>query len=283
MFTSLFYKLSLFALLIATSFTLWPSIAQADVFIPMDTNYQSTSGTTKLHLNKGEGTNSNKWFVSYQTNVNGKTWSGSIKSAQALRQDSDLNISGTFKDFAGRSNMPPSDGTVERSCTGDFTAIRTAANDRYQLKATWNVTAGKNCDTIGKTYNLDLSETIPIADAKGDFQIENTATWGGLESGQNEFHTWDRWQVVDDSLNCRTRPNSDIVRTYHRGDQFGSRYDGRGTASAILGADNTESIPSVVYSGKIQGPPWILTGGGCYVRSNSQYIQPLSFSQPFKP
>jgi hypothetical protein len=73
------------------------------------------------------------------------------------------------------------------------------------------------------------------------------------------------------------------MRSYRRGDQFGSRYDGRGTASAILGADNTESIPSTVFSGKIQGPPWMLTRDECYVRSNSKYIQPLSFSQPFKP
>jgi hypothetical protein len=280
MFTSLFRKLSLFALLITTSFTLWPSIAHAEVYIPMSTNYQSTSGTTKLQLNKGEGTNSNKWFASYQTNLNGETVSGSAQFTRILGQNGNRTFYGTFKDNTGRQ---PNNGTVEPSCTGDLTAIQTAPNDRYQIKATWNVTAGKNCDTIGKTYNLDLAEAIPIADAKGDFQIRNTATWAGWESGQNDFHTWDRWQVVDDSLNCRIRPNSDIVRTYHRGDRFGSRYDGRGTASAILGADNTEIIPSVVFSGKIQGPPWILTGDECYVRSNSQYIQPLSFSQPFKP
>jgi hypothetical protein len=284
MFTSLFHKLSLFALLITTNFTLWPSIAHAYVYTPpTSTNYQSTSGTTKLYLSNSDGTNSNKSSASYQTNVNGEIWSGNAQFTRVLGQNGNRALYGTFKDYAGNTGRPPYDGTIERSCTGNLTASQTTPNDRYQLKATWNVTGGKNCTAIGKTYNLDLSEAIPIADAKGDFQLKNTATWGGLDSGQNDFHTWDRWQIVDDSLNCRIRPNSDIVRTYRRGDQVESRYDGRGTASAILGADNTESSPSIVFSGKIQGPPWILTRDGCYVRSNSQYIQPLSCSQPFKP
>jgi hypothetical protein len=277
MFTSLFHKLSLFALLITTSLTLWPSIAHAYVYTPpTSTNYQSASGTTRLYLGSSEGT-------SYQTNVNGETWSGNAKFTRVLGQNGNRAFYGTFKDYAGNTGSPPYDGTVERSCTGDLTASQTAPNDRYQLKATWNVTGGKNCTTIGKTYNLDLSEAIPIADAKGDFQAKNTATWFGLDNGQNDFHTWDRWQVVDDSLNCRTKPNGDIARTYRRGDQFESRYNGRGTALAILGADNVETSPITLDPNKVKGSPWILTGAECYIRSNSQYIQPLSFSQPFKP
>jgi hypothetical protein len=282
MFTAPFTKLSLFALLTA-SLTLAPSIAQADVFSPSATNYHSTSGTTRLILMKGEGSNAGKWLIDYQTQVNGETWSGSAQSTKVLGHDGNRNIGGTFKDFAGKSGIPPYDGTVERSCTGDFTVIQTAPADRYQLKMIWTVTGGKNCGSIGKTFNIDLSETLPIADANGDFQIQNTATWGGLNSGQNDFHTWDRWQVVDDRLNCRKRPNGEIVSTYRRGDRFESRYDGRGMASAILGADNTEISPSVLFSGKIKGAPWMMTSDGCYVRSNRKYIQPLSFSQPFKP
>jgi hypothetical protein len=280
MFT--FPKLSLFALLTA-SLTFAPSIAQAVDSAPVFTNYQSNIGTTRVLLSSFGPAQSNKWIMYYQTKINGETWSGSAQFTRVLGHNGNRALYGTFKDYAGNTGSPPYNGTVERSCTGDLTASQTAPNDRYHLKATWNVTGGKNCTTIGKTFNLDLSEAIPIADAKGDFQLQNTATWNGLDSGHNNFHTWDRWQIVDDSLSCRIRPNSDIVRTYRRGDQFASRYDGRGTASAILGADNTESIPSTVYSGKIQGPPWILTRDGCYVRSNRQYIQPLSFSQPFKP
>jgi hypothetical protein len=279
MLIPLFRKLSLVTLLTA-SLTFAPSIAHADVYIRTDTNYQNASGTTKLILMKGDSVNSGKWFIDYQTKVNGETWYGSAQSVKVLGNDSNRNISGTFKDFTGRN---PWNGTVKRSCTGDFTLSQTAPNDRYTIKVTWKVTGGKKCDTIGKTFNIDLTESIPIADAKGDFQNQNTATWGGLNSGQNDFHTWDRWQVVDNELNCRKRPNSDIVRTYGRGDQFESAYDGRGTALAIFGADNTEVIPSAMTSDKIQGPPWMLTRHNCYVRSNSKFIQPLSFSQPFNP
>jgi hypothetical protein len=185
----LFRKLSLLFTLLTASLTFAPSIAHADVFIPSDTNYQSTSGTTRLILRKGEGLNSGKWFIDYQTKVNGETWSGSAQSVKGLGHDGNRNIGGTFKDYAGNTGMQPQGGTTERSCTGDFTVIQTAPSDRYQIKATWKVTGGKNCDTIGKTFNMDLSESIPIADAKGDFQNQNTATWGGLNSGQNDLHT----------------------------------------------------------------------------------------------
>jgi hypothetical protein len=279
MFTSLFRKLSLFALLITTSLTLWPSMAHAYVYTPpTSTNYQSASGTTRLFLDSGSGGG-----TSYQTNVNGETWSGNAKFTRVLGQNGNRAFYGTFEDAADKSRRQPSNGTVKPSCTGDLTAIQTAPNDRYQLKVAWKVTGGKDCATIGKTYNLDLSEAIPVADTNGDFQAKNTATWFGVDNGQNDFHTWDRWQVVDDSLNCRTSPNGDIARTYSRGDQFESRYAGRGTALAILGADNVETSPTTLDPDEVKGSPWILTGDKCYVRSNSQYIQPLSFSQPFKP
>jgi hypothetical protein len=126
MFTSLFHKLSLFALLITTSLTLWPSMAHAEVYIATSTNYQSASGTTRLHLRQGEGTNSNKWFVSYQTNVKGETWAGNAQFTRVLGQNGNRTLYGTFKDYAGNTGRPPYDGTAERSCTGDLTASQTA-------------------------------------------------------------------------------------------------------------------------------------------------------------
>jgi hypothetical protein len=188
---------------------------------------------------------------------------------------------GTFKDYAGEDG-PPNNGIGERSCTGDLTASQTAPKDRYQLKVTWKVTGGKNCNSIGKTFSLDFSESLPSADAKGNFQFQNASVWTGLGPNQSTLSMWERWQVVDDGLNCRARPNGAIVRTYRRGEQFLPLYEGRGgNPTAFLGSENTEATPDQVR--QFKGDPWIRTRAKCYVRSNSQYIQPLSFSQPFKP
>jgi hypothetical protein len=275
-------KLSLSALLITSSLTLLPSVAHAYVYIPMDTNYQSASGTTRLYLSENEGSGSNKWFGSYQTNVNGETWSGNAQFTRVLGQNGNRTLYGTFKDYAGNTGSPPYDGTVERSCTGDLTASQTAPKNRYQLKVTWKVTGGKNCSSVGKTFSLDLSESIPTADANGNFQYQNASAWTGLGTNQSDMFVWTRWQVVDDGLNCRARPNGAIVRTYRRGEQFAPLYEGRGgNPTAFLGSENTEATPDQVR--QFKGDPWIRTRAKCYVRSNSQYIQSLSFSQPFKP
>jgi hypothetical protein len=275
MFTSRLSKLSLFALLITASLTLAPSIAQAADTAPVFTNYQSATGTTRVLL-------TNFTVMEYQTKVNGETWSGTAQFPRVLGHNGNRALYGTFKDYAGDTGRPINNGMVERSCTGDLTASQTAPNGRYQLKVTWKVTGGKNCGSIGKTFNLDLAESIPIADANGNFQFKNASAWMGLGPNQSDMSTWERWQVVDDGLNCRARPNGAIARTYRRGEQFAPRYEGRGgNPTAFLGSENTEATPDQVR--QFKGDPWIRTRANCYVRSNSQYIQPLSFSQPFKP
>ena len=86
--------------------------------------------------------------------------------------------------------------------------------------------------------------------------------------------------VDDDGLNCRARPNGTIVRTYRRGEQFAPRYEGRGgNPTAFLGSENTEATPDQVR--QLKGDPWIRTLANCYVRSNRQYIQPLSLMWPY--
>jgi hypothetical protein len=280
MFTFRLSKLILFALLTA-SLTPAPSIAQAADTAPVFTHYQSAASTTRVLLTSFGPSQSNKWIMDYQTKINGETWSGSAQFTRVLGQNGNRALYGTFKDYAGDTGRPPNNGS-ERSCSGDLTASQTAPNGRYQLKATWKVTGGKNCATIGKTFNLDLAESIPIADANGNFQFQNASAWTGLGPNQSDLSTWERWQVVDDGLNCRARPNGAIVRTYRRGEQFAPRYEGRGgNPTAFLGSENTEAAPDQVR--QFKGDPWIRTRANCYVRSNSQYIQPLSFSQPFKP
>jgi hypothetical protein len=271
-------KLSLSALLITSSLTVLPSIAQA-----IDsTNYQSNAGATRILLTNFGPDQSNQWIMDYQTKINGETWSGSAQFTRVLGQNGNRALYGTFKDYAGEDGRPPNNGIGERSCTGDLTASQTAPNDRYQLKVTWKVTGGKNCSSVGKTFSLDLSESIPSADAKGNFQFQNASVWTGLGPNQSTLGMWERWQVVDDGLNCRARPNGAIVRTYRRGEQFAPLYEGRGgNPTAFLGSENTEATPDQVR--QFKGDPWIWTRAKCYVRSNSRYIQPLSFSQPFKP
>jgi hypothetical protein len=280
MFISPFPKLSLFVLF-TTSLTLMPSIAQSAT-TSVFTNYQSASGTTRVRLTHVAPPDPSQWTMDYQTKVNGKTWSGTAKFVRVLGQNGNRTLYGTFKDYAGDTGIPLNNGTAERSCTGDLIASQTAPSDRYQLQLTWKVTGGKNCDTIGKTFNLDLSESLPIADTNGNFQFQNASVWTGLGPNQSDMSIWERWQVVNDGLNCRARPNGAIVRTYRRGEQFALLYEGRGgNPTAFLGSENTEATPDQVR--QFKGAPWIRTLANCYVRSNSQYIQPLSFSQPFKP
>ena len=246
-----------------------------------NSNYANVAGTVKLLLRNSEQERPLPWYMDYQAEIQGKTWSGEVQPQRVLGHDGNRTIYGTFKDMPGTS--------VEREanvfCTGDFTAMQSFKQQRYWLNVSWHSTGGKNCPTIGKTVNLQLAEALPIADAQGDFFFANSRAWNGLESGQNDFHIWDRWQVVDASgrLNCRARPQGKVVRTYRKGAQLAARYDSRGVASAILGADNSETSPSLMDPANLKGAPWLLTQHNCFVRANRRYIEPLSISQPFQP
>jgi hypothetical protein len=275
----LFPKFSLIALL-TTSLSFFPLAVQAGAATARSSNYQSNSGATRfLLINEGEG--AAQWRMDYQTTVQGQRWSGEVQAQRVLGRDGNRSIYGTFKDMPG-TYINPREPQV--FCTGDFVGTQSFRNDRYFLDVQWSVTGGKGCPTIGQKVNLQLSEAIPVANAAGDFYFENSRVWFGLGTGQNEFHTWDRWQVVESgSLNCRERPNGAIVRKYRQGDHFEAKYDGRGIASAILGADNTETNPSSMDPNTIKGKPWMLTTDKCFVRSNRRHIQPLSASQPFQP
>jgi hypothetical protein len=257
--------------IVTASLMLFPAVAHA---ADWGTNYTSSSGSTRLLLKNEVGAA----MGDYQTQISGTTWSGKIQTQRVLGHNGNRAFYGKFTDRPGRDLFRPNGGV---SCTGDFVGVQTVAADRYVVQASWKVTGGTKCPTIGQTFNLQLVESLPVADSQGNFTRSNTATWFGLETGQNEVHTWDRWQVVDASgtLNCRNRPNGQVVRTYRQGDVFASRYDGRGIATAILGANNSEDNPSVAM--QVKGDPWMLTQDRCFVRSNSRYIQPLSFSQAF--
>lgn len=249
-----------------------PSLA-APAGADLYSTYLSASGSTRLRLNNETGA------IDYQTQIKGQIWSGQVQPLRRLGHNGNRSIMGPFRDVLSRSfvNQP------ETFCAGDFSTSQTVVNNRYVLQSTWRVMGGRNCPMLGQSVNLRLVEAVPVADRQGDFFFDNSKAWSGLDPGQNDFHTWNRWQVVDASgaLNCRVKPNGAIAKTYRRGDRLTASYDGRGVASAILGANNTETHPSVLDPKRIKGAPWLLTQDKCFVRANSQYIQPLSAAQDF--
>jgi hypothetical protein len=236
---------------------------------------QSSSGQTRLLVRIREGEPVSKWQIDYQTKLGGEIWSGNATPLRINGHDGERSILGTFKDWPGRNGFPSND---DRYCTGDFTLTQRFQGDRAVADVTWHVTGGKNCEAIGQKIRIKAAETLPVANSEGDFTYGNVRTWLGLDAGQNDFRSWERWQVVDqsDTLNCRQWPNGKIVKTYQRGDRFASQANGRGIANAILGSDNGKKHPSQLIEREIKGDPWLETTDRCYVRANSQYIRPLS-------
>jgi hypothetical protein len=267
-------RLSLFGLVVV-NLTLLPLAAQAGTAPSDRTNYQTVSGSTQLILDFSQPAQRGR--IEYETKIQGTDWWGEVTPGSMSQQNGKNTVYGTFRDVPSNAFF---DRNAPMFCTGDVVAIRSYANNRFQLDMTWKVTGGKKCTSIGQTINLKLSEAIPVADAQGDYNYANSRVWYGLNSGQNDYHTWDRWRAIESgSLNCRERPNGKILRTYPQGSDFVARYESRGVASAILGADNNQTNPSAISPDLIKGKPWMLTKDKCFVRSNSQYIQPRSFSQ----
>lgn len=236
----------------------------------MASSYISAAGSTRLVLDE------KTWRGEYQTQINGETWAGEITPDRVLGHTGNRAMYSLFKDNPGVVLARPTQ--VNSFCSGSFNATQTVENGRYVLQATWRASEGKNCPGIGQTIKLRLVEAIPVADKNGDYFFGNSKKWYGLPKGQNEFHTWDLWKVVDASgaLRCRVRPNGKVIKTYQRGERITADYDARVHASAILGADNKETHAGLLNPEKIKGAPWLQTSDKCFVRANRQYIQPLS-------
>lgn len=99
---------------------------------------------------------------------------------------------------------------------------------------------------------------LPRPNRQGDFNSRNANTY---LSETNGMVTWPTWRVVssDGELNCRATPNGKVTRVYVvRRDRVRAELRG---ANAFVAASN--------------GSPWMLTRDRCYVRANSQYIQPI--------
>lgn len=113
--------------------------------------------------------------------------------------------------------------------------------------------------------NLNLKQerttsVLPRPDANGDYTPDNADTWLTETAG---FATWPQWRItsVDGEVNCREMPNGEIEMVY--------------TSDRIIEAE-LRGVNAIQFDGT---NPWMLTRKGCYVRANSQYIEPVPESE----
>ncbi|OUC14356.1 MAG: hypothetical protein B0A82_12790 [Alkalinema sp. CACIAM 70d] len=203
--------------------------------------YRTSTGQTRFIFNPPH--------IEYTTRIQGRIWMGNATVSGVPVPFSGVSQwKGTFRDFRTGSG-------AEQTCTGEIDIIEDLPGQSFS--ATWKVTGGKACPAIGATTTLSLVDALPRPNARGDFTPEIVNQWnGGTQSS-----TWKGWQVVsaDGSLNCRTSPNGLIKLTYQKGQGIQALIDRSGLAITML-----------------NGAPWLKTTDNCFVRANSQFIQPTN-------
>ncbi|MEG5174750.1 hypothetical protein QUB25_21815 [Microcoleus sp. B3-D7] len=216
------------------------------------TTYVNPNGKTTLNLSE-KGNNRSGFYI---TKVGNREFLGNIQITRSEGAAGSYYYNGTFKDSAsgpGRKIV----------CSGDITIVRRQVGRSSQLGAevTWKVKGGENCPSMGQTFKVNLVEALPRPNASGDYTSSNANTWLGQTSG---LGTWPSWRVTsrDGELNCRQTPNGAIKQVY-RANQDPIAAELRGTNAIKIENDQ----------------PWLLTTKGCYVRANSQYVQPVSMPQ----
>ncbi|MEG4044779.1 hypothetical protein [Microcoleus sp. Pol17_C1] len=216
------------------------------------TTYVNPNGKTTLNLSE-KGNNRSGFYI---TKVGNREFLGNIQITRYEGAAGSYYYNGTFKDSASG----PGQKIV---CSGDITIVRRQVGRSSQLGAevTWKVKGGENCPSIGQTFKVNLVESLPRPNASGDYTSSNANTWLGQTSG---LGTWPSWRVTsrDGELNCRQTPNGAIKQVY-RANQDPIAAELRGTNAIKI--ENNQ--------------PWLLTTKGCYVRANSQYVQPVSMPQ----
>lgn len=225
---------------------LWCGAASATTYI--------NPGTGKTSLNLSEKGNNPRGF--YYTKIGDREFGGDIKINSSEGAAGSYYYKGTFKDFAigpGR----------KIACSGDIGIVRRQVGRSGQLGAevTWKVKGGENCPSIGQTFKVNLVEPLPRANASGDYNSNNANTWLTETAG---LATWPSWRITsrDGELNCRKTPNGSIQQVYRAN---------KDTIAAELRGVNAIQLEN--------GQPWMQTRQGCYVRANSQYIQPVSLPE----
>ena len=225
---------------------LWCAAASATTYI--------NAATGKTSLNLSENGNNPTGF--YYTKVGDRQFLGDINITRSEGGVGSYYYNGTFQDRA----IGPGKKMI---CSGDISIIRhlVGSSNKWGVRVTWKVKGGENCPSIGQTFEMKLVETLPRANASGDYTSSNANTWLTETAG---LATWPSWRITsrDGELNCRQTPNGAIKQVYRVNQD---------SIAAELRGGNAISMAN--------GQPWLLTRQGCYVRANSQYVQPVSLPE----
>jgi hypothetical protein len=120
-------------------------------------DYESKSGFTTLSL--AEGSDNFRNTGHYLTKVGNGNWGGFIKITEGQGAMGHYYYKGTFLDSPlSEVRVPPNSRTT---CTGDIDLVRSMANgrsNRMNMAVTWKVTGGRNCQSIGKMFQMNLSQ-----------------------------------------------------------------------------------------------------------------------------
>ncbi|WP_088891405.1 hypothetical protein [Leptolyngbya ohadii] len=242
--TKLSRWIAVFGLSLTTTLNLLPAASAS--------TYQTSSGKTTIVLDEASTPTTQPRRGFYFTESAGRQWMGNINIASMSAGTGQTVYSGTFTDRTMGS------GTA-MNCTGNIRISRQSpgAASRVGAQATWQVTGGSGCPSVGQTFTLSLQEPLPRADRSGNFTAQNSNTWMSETSGNV---TWLAWRVVspDGQLNCRETPNGTVKQVYRSNTQILAETRG-GSAFTLA-----------------NGNPWLLTRDRCYVRANTQFIQPIS-------
>lgn len=119
------------------------------------------------------------------------------------------------------------------------------------------------------TITLAQLDLNPSSDRNGDYNsIQRKNPDGTIINGTRGEHR--SWRIVATSLNCRSNPgiNNRIIRRFAKDQLIQSASIGRGGADEVI-----------VVQRDTNGKPWMrvnLDPGQCFVRANSQFIEPNS-------
>ena len=214
--------------------------------------YRTSNGKTTIVLNESANPPTATRSGFYFTESAGRQWMGQVNITSVDAGAGHIYYTGTFQDRTVGAGNP-------LTCTGNIRISRQSPGvaSRVGAQATWQITGGTGCPSVGQTFDLTLQEPLPQPDRQGDFTAANSNTW---MSETNGTVTWQAWRVVspDGQLNCRTAPNGSIKQVYSANTQI--QPDTRGGNAFTMSS----------------GSSWMLTRNGCYVRANSRYIQPAS-------
>lgn len=243
--TKPFYWIAVLGLSLTTTTNLLPAASAS--------TYQTSDGKTTIVLDESPTAISQPRISYYMTESAGRPWSGGITIISAYEDAEHVLYNGTFEQSWGTDDEPT------LTCTGNIRISRQQPGlaDPVEAQATWQVTGGSGCPSLGQTFTLNLQEPLPRADRNGNFTAQNSNTWMSQTSGPG---TWQAWRVVapDGRLNCRESPNGAIKQVYRINDQIIAE-ERSGNAFILT-----------------NGNSWLRTSDRCYVRANSQFIQPIS-------